>query len=69
MGADKIEWALEQRRVLLEHVKAGKIDCDLYSKRLIGALRVAARAVEACHMNTAIGFYVRIRFANVLVPK
>eukprot|EP00931_Biecheleriopsis_adriatica_P045267 TRINITY_DN25949_c0_g1_i1.p1 TRINITY_DN25949_c0_g1~~TRINITY_DN25949_c0_g1_i1.p1 ORF type:complete len:1540 (-),score=362.19 TRINITY_DN25949_c0_g1_i1:18-4046(-) len=47
MGSDKIQWSLSRRKILLEHVQAGQIDCALYSQRVQSSLEVACRSVLA----------------------
>jgi len=46
MGTDKVAWALVRRRKLLECVRAGQIDCNLYSQLVLAALGVVTHAVE-----------------------
>ncbi|CAE7203586.1 cdc48, partial [Symbiodinium pilosum] len=47
MGVDKILWALQRRKTLLEHVQSSHVDCNLYSQRVLNTLEICARAVLA----------------------
>ncbi|CAE7387875.1 cdc48 [Symbiodinium sp. CCMP2456] len=47
MGVDKILWALQRRKMLLEHVQSSHVDCNLYSQRVLNTLEICTRAVLA----------------------